>query len=100
MLESHRPGAAIIPLIISSDKTRLTHFREKMAYPIYLTIGNIPKDIHRKPSRHAQILISYIPTTKLTVLRSGGLKVRLAQVDCVGEFKGKGSGRVFGNDQR
>ena len=34
------------------------------------------------------------------VLRSGGLKVRLAQVDCVGEFKGKGSGRVFGNDQR
>ena len=24
------------------------------------------------------------------VLRSGGLKVRLAQVDCVGEFKGKG----------
>ena len=34
------------------------------------------------------------------LLRSGGLKVRLAQVDCVGEFKGKGSGRVFGNDQR
>jgi len=36
-----------------------------MAYPIYLTIGNIPKDIRRKPSRHAQILIGYIPTTKL-----------------------------------
>ena len=35
-----------------------------------------------------------------TVLRSGGLKVRLAQGNCVGEFKGKGSGRVFGNDQR
>ena len=34
------------------------------------------------------------------MLRSGGLKVRLAQVDCVGEFKGKGGGRVFGNDQR
>ena len=34
------------------------------------------------------------------LLRSGGLKVRLAQVDYVGEFKGKGSGRVFGNDQR
>ena len=36
----------------------------------------------------------------LGVLRSGGLKVRLAQVDCVGEFEDKGSGRVFGNDQR
>jgi Plavaka transposase len=36
-----------------------------MAYPVYLTIGNIPKDIRRKPSRHAHILIGYIPTTKL-----------------------------------
>ena len=36
-----------------------------MAYPVYLMIGNIPKDIHRKPSRHAQILLGYIPTTKL-----------------------------------
>jgi hypothetical protein len=36
-----------------------------MAYPIYLTIGNIPKDVRRKPLRRAQILIGYIPTTKL-----------------------------------
>ena len=34
------------------------------------------------------------------LLRSGGLKVQLAQVDCIGEFKGKGDGKVFGNDQR
>ena len=36
-----------------------------MAYPVYLTIGNIPKEIRRKPTRQAQILIAYIPTTKL-----------------------------------
>ena len=36
-----------------------------MAYPIYMTIGNIPKEIRRKPSRCAQMLIGYIPTTKL-----------------------------------
>jgi len=36
-----------------------------MAYPVYLTIGNIPKDICQKPSHHAQILVGYIPTTKL-----------------------------------
>ena len=36
-----------------------------MAYPIYLTIGNIPKDIRQKPSRNAQILVGYIPVTKL-----------------------------------
>jgi hypothetical protein len=40
-------------------------FRGKTAYPVYLTIGNIPKDIRRKPSCRAQILIGYIPTTQL-----------------------------------
>ena len=30
-----------------------------------MTIGNIPKDIHRKPSRHTHILLGYLPTTKL-----------------------------------
>lgn len=30
-----------------------------------MTIGNIPKEIRRKPSRQAQLLIGYIPTTKL-----------------------------------
>src|SRR6266702_113346 len=64
-LEAHRPGATIIPLIISSDKTQLTVFRGKTAYPIYMSIGNIPKDIRRKPSRSAQMLIGYIPTSKL-----------------------------------
>jgi hypothetical protein len=52
-------------MIVSSDKTQLTLFRDNQAYPVYLTIGNIPKDIHQKPSCHAQLLVVYIPTTKL-----------------------------------
>ena len=44
---------------------QLTLFRGKMAYPVYLTMGNIPKEIRRKPTSQAQILIAYIPTTKL-----------------------------------
>lgn len=55
----------MIPVILSSDKTQLTVFRGKSAYPVYITIGNIPKEIRRKPSRHAQLLIGYIPVTKL-----------------------------------
>jgi hypothetical protein len=65
ILESHQPGATVIPLIVSSNKTQLTLFCGKTAYPIYMTIGNIPKDIQQKPSRLAQLLIGYIPTTKL-----------------------------------
>ena len=41
-----------------------------MAYPVYLTIGNIRKDVRRKPSRHAQMLIAYIPTTKFEGIRT------------------------------
>src|SRR6202453_753711 len=64
-LESRRPGATVIPLIISSDKTLLTPFRGKAAYPVYMSIGNITKDVRRKPSKGAQMLIAYIPTSKL-----------------------------------
>ncbi|KAH8979571.1 hypothetical protein EDB86DRAFT_2814449, partial [Lactarius hatsudake] len=64
-LEAHCPGVTIIPVIISSDKTQLTVFHRKTAYPVYMTIGNIPKDIRRKPSRSAQMLLGYIPTSKL-----------------------------------
>ncbi|KAN0105222.1 hypothetical protein V8E52_011254 [Russula decolorans] len=64
-LEMCQPGATIIPVILSSDKTQLTVFRDNTAYPIYLTIGNISKNIRRKPSRMAQILIGFIPTSKL-----------------------------------
>ncbi|KAH9911538.1 uncharacterized protein BXZ73DRAFT_93357 [Epithele typhae] len=64
-LDRIKPGGTIIPIIISSDKTQLTVFGNKTAYPVYLTIGNLPKDIRRKPSRRGQILLAYLPTTKL-----------------------------------
>ncbi|KAJ3928901.1 MAG: hypothetical protein NXY57DRAFT_1050289 [Lentinula lateritia] len=38
-LEADKPGATIIPIIISSDKTQVTLFRNKAAYPVYLTIA-------------------------------------------------------------
>ncbi|ETW82643.1 hypothetical protein HETIRDRAFT_316548, partial [Heterobasidion irregulare TC 32-1] len=51
--------------IISPDKTQLTLFHNKSAYPIYMTFGNLLKDICKKPSQHSQILIEYLPTTQL-----------------------------------
>ena len=75
-LEAQRPRATIIPLIISSDKTQLTLFCGKSAYPVYLTIGNIPKDIRRKPTRRAQMLIAYIPTSRLEVISNKAARRR------------------------
>ncbi|KAL0571739.1 hypothetical protein V5O48_010221 [Marasmius crinis-equi] len=65
-VEQTHPGATIIPVILSSDKTQLTVFGNKTAYPVYITIGNIPKEIRRKPSRGAYLLLAYLPTSKLS----------------------------------
>ncbi|KAJ7796278.1 hypothetical protein B0H14DRAFT_2390835, partial [Mycena olivaceomarginata] len=68
-LERCKPGATIFPVIISTDKTQMTMFRNKAAYPVYMTIGNIPKDIRHKPLRQGYILIGYLPTTCLNHIK-------------------------------
>ncbi|KAI0765845.1 hypothetical protein BD413DRAFT_637000 [Trametes elegans] len=64
-LEEVKEGATVMPVIISSDKTQVTLFRNKTAYPVYVTIGNLPKSIRQKPGRQGQILLAYLPTSRL-----------------------------------
>lgn len=60
-------GATVAPLIIATDKTQLTQFSgNKQAYPVYLTLGNIPKSLRRKPSQQACILLAYLPVDKIS----------------------------------
>ncbi|KAI0337593.1 hypothetical protein BDW22DRAFT_1314079, partial [Trametopsis cervina] len=54
-LEKDKPGGTIIPVILSSDKTQLTLFRNKSAYP---------------PSRHGQVLIGYLPAARFEHIKS------------------------------
>ncbi|KAJ7252923.1 hypothetical protein C8J57DRAFT_1187466 [Mycena rebaudengoi] len=76
-VERENPGATIIPIIISSDKTQLTVFGNKTAYPVYMTIGNIPKEIRRKPSRRGYILLGYLPTSRMKNVKNKAARRRI-----------------------
>jgi hypothetical protein len=76
-LEGQKPGATVVPILLSSDRTQVTLFGSKTAYPVYLTIGNIPKDIRHKPSHRAQILLAYLPTSKLKHVTSHAARRRM-----------------------
>ncbi|KAG2143455.1 uncharacterized protein EDB93DRAFT_1241482 [Suillus bovinus] len=59
-------GAVVAPVILALDKTSLSQFcGDQEVWPVYLMLGNISKDIRCQPSKHAAILIAYLPISKL-----------------------------------
>ncbi|KAG8939996.1 hypothetical protein FRC03_005855, partial [Tulasnella sp. 419] len=61
----NKAGTTIIPIILGSDESQLTVFSgNKEAYPVYITMGNIPKSIHQKLSKHFQMLLAYLPVAQ------------------------------------
>jgi hypothetical protein len=59
-------GTIIAPVILASDKTELSQFKgDKTAWPVYLTIGNLAKNVLCEPSCHASVLLGYLPVSKL-----------------------------------
>lgn len=76
-IERKERGGTVVPLIISLDKTQVTLFRMKSVYPVYLTIGNIPKEFRKKPSKNAQVLLAYLPTERLTDVPIGAARRRM-----------------------
>jgi len=52
----------IVPVICASDKTQVTNISsDHHTRPLYLTTGNIRKDICRTPTKRAWILVVLIP---------------------------------------
>ncbi|KZS88846.1 hypothetical protein SISNIDRAFT_417541 [Sistotremastrum niveocremeum HHB9708] len=59
-------GSTIVPIIFATDKTKLSVFSgDKVAWPVYMTIGNISKDVRRKISQRAWRLVGYLPIAKM-----------------------------------
>lgn len=66
--------------MINTDKTKLTNFSGgKEVYPAYITIGNVPKAIRRKPSSHAYRLFAYLPTVTFNDANLSDKDKRLAK---------------------
>ncbi|KAG0643778.1 hypothetical protein HOY80DRAFT_868869, partial [Tuber brumale] len=51
----------VVSLLFASDKTYLINFSgDKAAWPIYMSISNIRKDIQQQSSEHARILVAFL----------------------------------------
>jgi hypothetical protein len=59
-----RNDGTVVPIILGSDATHLTQFSGgKKAWPLYLTIGNIPSRVRTKPSLCAVMLLALLPVS-------------------------------------
>jgi hypothetical protein len=70
--------ATIAALILASDKTQMTMMASgQQVYPVYATLGNIDKDIRRKPSHRANVLLGYLPVDDFKDVASDNDRQRL-----------------------
>lgn len=49
----------------------------QQAYPVYITIGNISKVIWHKASKHATVILGYLPVDSFKDVKEKGLRTKL-----------------------
>ena len=63
--EALPPGATLLGVVLSSDKTNISVMSgNRMAYPLLISLANIDVSIRSKASMHAYLLLALLPTTK------------------------------------
>ncbi|KAF8415155.1 hypothetical protein EV426DRAFT_541759, partial [Tirmania nivea] len=69
--DEHPEHSTIVPIIYASNKAHLTNFLgNKSIWLLYMTIGNILKDIRRERSTRAWICIGLMPMIKIDNVQS------------------------------
>ena len=52
----------VVPLLFGSAKTHLTNYSgDEAAWPLYMTLGNMKKEIWRQSSKRAWVLVALLP---------------------------------------
>ncbi|KAG8784462.1 hypothetical protein FRC12_018682 [Ceratobasidium sp. 428] len=70
--------ATIIPLIIATDRTKLSMMSGgQEAYPVFITVANIDKALRRKTSSQATVLLGYLPVDEFQHAANADEKARL-----------------------
>ncbi|KAI7846900.1 hypothetical protein BDC45DRAFT_46663 [Circinella umbellata] len=54
-------GAIVLALLLSSDETVVSGNNRAFAHPLYLKLGNTPKDIRNKATNRASRVLAYFP---------------------------------------
>lgn len=72
------PGAALVPVIAMSDATHLSNFSGDLkAWPVYMTIGNIEREVRCSPSSTAVVLLALLPVAhKLQLVNMKNRKIQ------------------------
>ena len=60
-------GSTVVPIILASDKTHLSRMHgDQQAWPVYITIGNLLRDVRRAQSRPGMMLLGMVPIIQET----------------------------------
>ncbi|KAF8314384.1 uncharacterized protein EI90DRAFT_2835868, partial [Cantharellus anzutake] len=68
-------GTTILGIILASDRTHLTNFTgDQKMHAVYISLGNISKNVRKRRSAHTWLLLAKIPISKFSKTHFTGNK--------------------------